>query len=471
MNAGLVGIFTKQFTRFEPERSWADNTNLDKARALLWDIKMKYGTALSWGDLFVLAGDAAIEKMGGKILGFCGGRLDAEDGSESIQLGPSSIQEDLFPCTSSGLENGECPEPLGANTVGLIYVNPEGHLANGDPVESANDIRDVFGRMNFDDEEIVAIIGGGHAFGKAHGACPDGPGPSPIEDPFNPYPGNCGEGVANTFTSGFELPFTSRPTYWDNEYFKNLIEYEWESFTGPGGHLQWRPVDNGDGVPMAPTADLSGTESIGLLTSDVALKNDAKFFEYVKLFAENMTYFDEEFAHAWYQLTTRDMGPRDRCVNADAPPPQHWQFPLPPPQTNDQAPDYELVKTRIMELLDTEPRSQGELTRLAWQCASTFRVTDYLGGCNGARVRFSPGKDWDVNKNTNLALDRLRPIKEEFPSMTWADLIVLAGTTAMEVGTGGSVPLPFCGGRVDETQQNIDSTEGNAWSALKPRIR
>ena len=182
-------------------------------------------------------------------------------------------------------------------------------------------------------------------------------------------------------------------------------------------------------------------------------------------------YFDEEFAHAWYQLTTRDMGPRARCVNADAPPPQHWQFPLPEPQTNDEAPDYELVKIRIVELLDTEPRSQGELTRLAWQCASTFRVTDYLGGCNGARVRFSPGKDWDVNKNINTALDRLQPIKDEFSSMTWADLIVLAGTTAMEVGTGGSVNLPFCGGRLDETQQNIDSTEGNAWSSLKPRIR
>ena len=282
---------------------------------------MKYGTALSWGDLFVLAGDAAIEEMGGKILGFCGGRLDAQDGSESIQLGPSAIQEDLFPCTSSGLENGECKEPLGANTVGLIYVNPEGHLANGDPVESANDIRDVFGRMNFDDEETVAIIGGGHTFGKAHGACPAGAGDSPIEDPFNPYPGNCGEGVANTFTSGFELPFTSKPTEWDNEYFKNLINYEWESFQGPGGHLQWRPVGEDNEVPMAEKADGTGQERIGLLTSDVALKNDPKFYEYVKLFAENMTYFDEEFAHAWYQLVTRDMGPRAQCVNDNAPPP------------------------------------------------------------------------------------------------------------------------------------------------------
>ena len=462
----------KQFyPRFEPERSWPDNTNLDKARALLWDIKMKYGTALSWGDLFVLAGDAAIEEMGGKILGFCGGRLDAQDGSESIQLGPSAIQEDLFPCTSSGLENGECKEPLGANTVGLIYVNPEGHLANGDPVESANDIRDVFGRMNFDDEEIVAIIGGGHAFGKAHGACPAGAGDSPVEDPFNPYPGNCGEGVANTFTSGFELPFTSKPIEWDNEYFKNLINYEWESFQGPGGHLQWRPVGEDTEVPMAEKADGSGQERIGLLTSDVALKMDAEFYEYVKLFAENMTYFDEEFAHAWYQLVTRDMGPRARCVNDNAPPPQHWQFPLPAPETNDEAPDYELAKISIVELLDTEPSAYGELTRLAWQCASTFRVTDYLGGCNGARVRFSPGKDWEVNKNINTALDTLRPIKDAFSTMSWADLIVLAGTTAMESGTGGSVSLPFCGGRLDDTQQNIDSTEGNAWSSLKPRIR
>ena len=223
--------------RFEPERSWADNTNLDKARRLLWPLKMKYGEELSWGDLFVLAGDEAITSSGGQVLGFCGGRIDAADGSESIQLGPSDIQEELSPCA----EQGNCQEPLGANTLELIYVNPEGHQADGDPANSAGDIRDVFGRMDMNDRETVALIGGGHTIGKTHGACPAGPGPSPAEDPFNPWPGNCGDGkLENAFTSGFELPFTSRPTAWDTEYFENLINFEWEIFEGPGGHKQWR---------------------------------------------------------------------------------------------------------------------------------------------------------------------------------------------------------------------------------------
>ena len=198
---------------------------------------MKYGPELSWGDLFVLAGNEAITSSGGYVLGFCGGRVDAPDGSESIQLGPSDIQGELSPCA----EQGNCQEPLGANTIGLIYVNPEGHQADGDPVGSAADIRDVFGRMDMNDRETVALIGGGHTIGKTHGACPAGAGPSPAEDPFNPWPGYCGDGkLENAFTSGFELPFTSRPTAWDTEYFDNLVNFEWEMFVGDGGHKQWR---------------------------------------------------------------------------------------------------------------------------------------------------------------------------------------------------------------------------------------
>ena len=297
--------------RFEPERSWPDNTNLDKARRLLWPIKQKYGEDLSWGDLFVLAGDEAIRSSGGQVLGFCGGRVDAPDGSESIQLGPSDIQEELMPCTL----NGDCQEPLGANTVGLIYVNPEGHLADGDPVKSANDIRDVFGRMDMNDTETVALIGGGHTIGKTHGACPDGAGPSPAEDPINPWPGMCGEGKGeDAFTSGFELPFTSRPTAWDTEYFDNLLAFEWEIFVGPGGHKQWRVTPASDS-PVAISPDGTHNQTIGLLTSDVALKTDDAYRQIVQSFSGDLASFDSMFAAAWYKLTTRDMGPRSRCVN------------------------------------------------------------------------------------------------------------------------------------------------------------
>ena len=370
--------------RFEPERSWPDNTNLDKARALLWDIKYKYGPDLSWGDLFVLAGDTAIRSMGGHILGFCGGRVDAMDGSESIQLGPSTIQEELFPCQ----KNGDCVEPLGSNTVGLIYVNPEGHQANGDPVESSKDIRDVFRRMDMNDTETVALIGGGHAVGKSHGACPKGPGPSPAEDPFNPWPGNCGDGkLTNAFTSGMELPWTTRPTHWDTEYYHNLLNYNWTRIRGPGNHIQWTPQVIGDQIlPTAVSADGTKNETIGLLTSDVALIHDKAYLEIVRMFAENRDRFDTMFAHAWYKLVTRDMGPRSRCINSDtAPVSQDWQNGL--PDRTESPPDFTEVRERIMNLLDSDNTAYGQFTRLAWQCASSFRVTDYQGGCNGARLR------------------------------------------------------------------------------------
>jgi len=446
--------------RFEPERSWDDNVNLDKARTLLWPIKEKYGPALSWGDLIILSGNTAIESMGGPVLGFCGGRIDAADGSESSKLGPTVEQEELMPCQV----NGECEAPLGANTLGLIYVNPEGHLGNPDPVESAKDIREVFGRMNMNDSETVALIGGGHAFGKAHGACTDGAGDSPAKDPENPWPGLCGTGKGeDTATSGFELPFTTNPIYWDNEYFNNLLDYEWEVYEGPGGHNQWRPlVPDGEEPPVAISAGGTSNQTIGLLTSDVALSRsgDQPYLDLVKQFADDLAAFDHAFEHAWYKLTSRDMGPVTRCINHDVPPAQPWQYPL--PDTPKDLPDFSTVKQEILEIINNGEEAIGQFTRLAWQCSSTFRSTDYLGGCNGARIRFSPQKDWPVNKNIDKVLDLLTPIKESHgDNLSWADLIILVGNTALE--KAGLQDLPFCGGRTD-------AIDGLGSEFLSPKI-
>jgi len=285
--------------RFEPERSWADNTNLDKARALLWPIKEKYGDGLSWGDLFTLAGTTAIHTMGGPIKEYCAGRLDSPDGTDSLDLGPSPQQEKLAPCAV----NGTCKKPLGSTTVGLIYLNPEGPVVKGpdgtwapdpNPASSALDIRDAFGRMGMNDSETVALIGGGHAFGKTHGACPLGPGKSPLEDGVNPWQGLCGTGKgADAFTSGFEGPWTTNPTLWDNEFFRVLRASTWEKHIGPGGHWQWR-VQSANGA----------LSKVMRLTSDVALLHDEKYAAIVKEYAENIEAFNEAFSAAWFKLTT-----------------------------------------------------------------------------------------------------------------------------------------------------------------------
>eukprot|EP00092_Neocalanus_flemingeri_P010303 GFUD01011100.1.p1 GENE.GFUD01011100.1~~GFUD01011100.1.p1 ORF type:complete len:745 (-),score=81.08 GFUD01011100.1:67-2301(-) len=446
--------------RFEPERSWADNTNLDKARALLWPVKQKYGQGLSWGDLFVLAGNAAFESMGGPYFGFCGGRIDADDGSESVQLGPSPEQEVLMPCKVAG----KCQEPLGANAIGLIYVNPEGHMGIPDPVASARHIREVFARMDMNDTETVALIGGGHTFGGTHGACPAGAGPSPREDPVNPWPGLCGSGKGyDAFTSGFEFAFTTHPTTFDVEYFNNLINFDWQVHVGPGGRFQWKPIlSEGMDSPTAPTNDgRYPRRYVGALTSDIALTKDEAYKKLVELYASDHKLFNHAWSHAWYKLTTRDMGPRSRCSNDDAPPPQWFQYPLPDPPA--QLADFEEVKHKLVEVLDDDTgEAIGMFTRLAWQCSSTFRSTDYLGGCNGARIRFSPQKDWAVNINVVSAIDTLEPIKEEFgENLSWADLIILAGNTALEKAGGKS--LKFCGGRTD-------ATDGKGSEHLHPKI-
>uniref|UniRef100_A0A7S3YPL2 Plant heme peroxidase family profile domain-containing protein n=1 Tax=Lotharella globosa TaxID=91324 RepID=A0A7S3YPL2_9EUKA len=456
--------------RFDPERSWADNTNLDKARTLLWPIKEKYGLGLSWGDLIVLAGNTAISSMGGPILGFCAGRIDDPSGYWSEALGPSPEQEVLAPCKL----NGTCKPPLGSTTVGLIYLNPEGPLGKPIPEKSAGEVRDSFGRMAMNDSETVALIGGGHAFGKTHGACPAGAGPSPREDPINPWPGLCGTGKGkDAFTSGFEGPWTTTPTTWNNEYFKNLVNYAWKPKMGPGGHWQW--TTNGT-TPVAPGPQ-GGQQEIMMLTSDISLTRDptGKYQEIVKLFAEDQQAFDHAFSHAWYKLTTRDMGPVTRCVGPDVPPAQPFQYPLPPTPPGSDLANFTEVAEAVRDAIVTPneevlpvddydgKKTYGPLfVRLAWQCSATFRVTDYQGGCDGARIRFSPEKDWPINVALDRALLLLKPVKEKFgKGLSWADLIVIAGTVALE--EAGALPMKFCGGRTD-------ASDGLGSQYLKNRI-
>jgi catalase-peroxidase len=364
--------------RFNPEQSWEDNTNLDKARELLWPIKERYGAGLSWGDLIVLAGTTAIEDMGAPILGFCAGRIDDVDGSASAPLGPTQYQEELYPCEV----NGNCSAPLGSIKVGLIYVDPVGHLGNPVPSLSVEDIRDVFGRMGMNDTETVALIGGGHAFGKTHAACPAGAGPNPYEDPENPWPGNCGTGKGNdTYTSGLEGPWTTSPTLWDNQYFHNLLDYTWEKHLGSGGNWQWRVSNTSAEQPLSP---------IMMMTTDLALLEDDLYLELVNRYADDLGYLEDQFKHAWYKLTTRDMGPVSRCFGDSVPPPQPFQFPLPDPLPEAQLADFDSVKQYLVDnilyvpntnVLSMDAGGYGPLfVRLAFQCANTFRQTDYLGG-------------------------------------------------------------------------------------------
>ncbi|KAG7378333.1 hypothetical protein PHYPSEUDO_010241 [Phytophthora pseudosyringae] len=432
--------------RFNPEHSWADNTNLDKALKLLNPIKEKYGNALSWGDLIVLSGDVAIKSMGGPVLGFCGGRRDDVDGTSSLQLGPTPEQENVAPCEV----DGQCKEPLGPTTMGLIYVNPEGPMGKPDPVGSVADVRDTFKRMGMDDRETVALIGGGHAFGKTHGACPTGPGPSPLESPESPWPGTCGEGAMkgkgnNTFTSGFEGQWTFTPTKWGNGYFKGLTGLEWEKFDGPGGHVQWRPVPETN-------------PPVRMLTADIALLHDESYLKISKEFAADQAALDEAFSNAWYKLVSRDMGPVARCRGNDIPPAQPFQNPL--PQSPETLADFDAVRSDIRELLkksveglksdsssDGTPYNGALFVHAAWQCASTFRITDYAGGCNGAKIRFAPQKDWPVNAGVDKIIAALEPVKEKYSTLSTADLIVLAGQVALE--DAGSVKIDFLGGRTD----------------------
>ena len=351
--------------------------------------------------------------------------------------------------------------------MGLIYVNPEGPMGNPSPKDSANDVRDTFARMAMDDIETVALIGGGHAFGKTHGPCPNGPGSAPNEDPSNPWPGNCGSGKgADTFTSGFEFPWTTKPTKWDNEYFQNLVNYEWHPHVGPGGHYQWsvNSTTSPDisSIPDAPSACGSTKQKIGMLTSDISLLNDpmGSYQKIVSHWSKDQSAFEDAFSNAWYKLSTRDMGPITRCVGNLVPPVQAWQYPLPESPTN--LANFEDVKADLEEFLELNKLDAGRFIRLAWQCSSTFRQTDYLGGCNGARIRFSPQRDWSVNTGLDKSLEILEPIKEKYgEGLSWADLIILAGNTAIEKSS--NLKIDFCPGRTD-------AMDGEGSNYLKPFI-
>lgn len=456
--------------RFDPEQSWPDNTNLDKARKLLAPLKRQYGLGLSWGDLFILAGTTAVEDMGGPVLGFCGGRVDQPDGSHSIELGPSPEQEAIDPCQSTG-QQGNCTLPLGSTTVGLIYLNPEGPLGQPLPDQSRHQIRDTFGRMSMNDTETIALIGGGHSFGKTHGACPTSPGPAPDVNPLNPWAGNCGSGVGvDAFTSGFEGPWTTTPTRFSNQYFQNLKNYTWQVALGPGGHNQWHITESNP--PVGPMANGTGTQELMMLTSDVSLTYDPDYKQIVEKWAEDKDDFSNQFKHAWYKLVTRDMGPISRCVGNNIPPPQPFQYPLPSPPST--LADEGLVRDAIKTAMTTTHPSitpdiakDGSTTygamfvKLAWHCANTFRITDHQGGCNGARIRYSPQSNWTTNANLDKVLEVLEPIKAKFgSSLSHADLIVLAGQTALEAA--GAPSTAFCPGRTD-------ATDGSGSENLEPR--
>jgi catalase-peroxidase len=463
--------------RFAPLNSWPDNANLEKARLLLWPIKQKYGKKLSWADLMILTGNCAMESMGFKTYGFGGGREDQWEPEEDVYWGPES--EWLGDKRYTG--NRELENPLGAVQMGLIYVNPQGPNGNPDPLKSAHDIRETFGRMAMNDHETVALIAGGHTFGKTHGAADADqyvgaePAGARLEEMSMGWKNNYGSGMGeHTITSGLEGAWTTTPTQWSNNYFENLFEYEWELTKGQGGAFQWTPK-NGAGSGTVPDAhNAEKKHSPMMLTSDIALKMDPIYEPISRYFYENPDKFADAFAKAWFKLTHRDMGPLDRYLGPEVPKEELiWQDPIPKVSHEliDDS-DESILKTKI---LDTG-LSVSQLISVAWASASTFRNSDKRGGANGARVSLSPQKYWDVNEPIQLGkvLDALTAIKNDFnksnnkKQLSLADLIVLAGSVAVEKAAkdaGYDVNVPFTAGRTDATQEKTDV---ESFSVLEP---
>ncbi len=464
--------------RFEPLNSWPDNANLDKARRLLWPIKQKYGNSLSWADLMVLTGNVALESMGFKTFGFAGGRTDDWE-ADLVYWGPEKkwLADERYKGDRK-LEN-----PLAAVQMGLIYVNPEGPNGNPDPMAAAKDIRETFGRMAMNDEETLALIAGGHTFGKAHGngdpsKCV-GPAPAAagIEEQGFGWKNSCGKGHgADTITSGLEGAWTMNPTQWTHQYLTNLFTYEWVKTKSPAGATQWIPKDDAAATSVPDAHDKDKRHAPIMLTTDIALKTDPNYEKIAKRFLENPKEFELAFAKAWFKLTHRDMGPRTRYLGTEVPKEELiWQDPI--PAVNHKlidAKDTESLKNKILKSGLTVP----ELVRTAWASAASFRGTDLRGGANGARVRLAPQKDWPVNNPAELAkvLTQLEGIQNDFnraqskgKKVSLADLIVLGGVAAVEQAAktaGYPVKVPFTPGRMDASQEQTDV---NSFAVLEPK--
>ncbi|MFI7241515.1 catalase/peroxidase HPI [Streptomyces qinglanensis] len=460
--------------RFAPLNSWPDNANLDKARRLLWPVKKKYGSALSWADLLILAGNVALESMGARTFGFAGGREDVWEPEEDVYWGPETtwLGDERY------TGDRELENPLGAVQMGLIYVNPEGPNGNPDPVAAARDIRETFRRMAMNDEETVALIAGGHTFGKTHGAGPaDHVGADPeaasLEEQGLGWRNSFGTGKgADAITSGLEVTWTATPTRWSNGFFDNLFGYEWELTESPAGAQQWRPKD-GAGAGTVPHAhDASEKIAPSMLTTDLALRFDPVYEQISRRFHANPEEFADAFARAWYKLTHRDMGPKSLYLGPEVPEETLlWQDPL--PEAGGETLGAEDVAALKARLLDSG-LTVAQLVTTAWASASTFRGSDKRGGANGARIRLEPQRGWEVNNPDELAavLRTLESVQREFESggkqVSLADLIVLGGCAAVELAArdaGHAVEVPFAPGRVDATEEHTDA---ESFAALEP---
>ena len=448
--------------RFAPLNSWPDNGNLDKARLLLWPIKKKYGTKLSWADLMILAGNCAIESMGFRTLGYAGGRKDIWEPEQDVYWGSETVwgeNEDRY-------KEVDLEDPLAAVMMGWIYVNPEGPNGNPDPMGSAKNVRETFGRMAMNDEETVALVAGGHTFGKAHGAAsPDkyvgeSPHGASIEQMSSGWKNSYQSGVLDdAITSGIEGAWTPNPTTWDHEYFDVLLNYDWELTKSPAGAHQWKPTVASNARKAPKAGNANATQDLMMTTADIALKVDPKYLEISKRFHKDHKAFEDAFANAWYKLTHRDMGPVSRYLGSEFPKEELlWQDPIP---AGKKLSDAEI--STLKELILNTDLSISQLVRTAWASASTFRGSDMRGGANGGRIRLEPQKSWAANNpyELNKVLTVLKEIQDTFKgAVSIADLIVLGGSVGVEKAVqnaGYQFPVPFTSGRADATQEQTDT--------------